>query len=86
VQDPALAKFMTETNPDLELQGDSIPAAGGDLQGWIVGKDNTELTAAIVAAIDALIADGTWGEIMEAGGLTDAALDAPLVNGKEPVN
>ncbi len=83
LQVPALAQFMTETTPELELQGEPFPSPISDVQGWIVGKDNTELIDAIYTAINELIEDGTWTDIMEEAGQLEVALLPPLVNGEE---
>lgn len=83
LQEPALAKYMVETNPDLELQGDMIPAAEGEYQGWIFAKDDEELTNAVLDAIDLLIEDGTWQEIMDEAGIGEAAIMPPRMNGEE---
>ncbi len=84
LQEPALAKYMVESNPDLEIVGAAFPSPLASLQGWVVKKGNTELTEAILTAIDELIEDGTWGEIMEDAGLTEVALLPPLVDGEKP--
>ncbi len=83
LQDPALATYMVETTPELELQGDPIPSANSSLEGWVIAKDDEEIAAMFIAAINQLIEDGTWGQILEEGGLTDAALPGPLLNGEE---
>ncbi|WP_449281717.1 transporter substrate-binding domain-containing protein [Leucobacter sp.] len=83
LQEPALAKYMVETTPDLELQGDPIPSSDGEWQGWVFAKDDTETIDAVYAAIEALIEDGTWQGIMEEAGLEASMALPPRVNGEE---
>lgn len=82
VQVQAIAKYMVDNTPQLEMQGAPFPSPDAAYSGWIVGKDNTALSAALVGAINALIADGTWGKIMKDAGITESALPAPLINGQ----
>lgn len=83
LQVPAVAKYMVDTTPDLELQGEPFKIDGiGEYEGWIVAKDNDELTSAIVQAINSMIADGSWQKLMADAGREATSLPEPLVNGE----
>ena len=82
VQVQALAKYMIATTPGLEFQGKPFPSPNSEFSGWVVGKDNKALATALTSAINALIADGTWGKIMKDAGITESAVPAPLINGE----
>jgi polar amino acid transport system substrate-binding protein len=76
--DSALTAYYAQVQPDAFTQVDSIfvePA----LLGAITTK-GSGLAEAISAAVDALIADGTYDEIVEAWGLGVAAIDDSAVN------
>lgn len=76
--DSALTAYYSQVQPDAFTQVDSIfvePA----LLGAITKKDSG-LAEAIAAAVDSLIADGTYEEIVDAWGLGAAAIDASGVN------
>lgn len=83
LQEPALAKYMVETTPELELQGDPFPSFDGEWQGWVFAKNDTETVEAVYAAIEALIENGTWQEIMSEAGLEASMVVPPRINGEE---
>ncbi|WP_169566283.1 ABC transporter substrate-binding protein [Microbacterium luticocti] len=56
------------------LQGDT------SYYGIAVDKSDTQLRDALVTALTAVIADGTYGKVLAKYGLEDLALDKPLVN------
>lgn len=82
LQDPAVAKYTAEQNKKLEVLPNTLKAAGDQYQGWILGKDNTQLQKAVVQAIDELAKDGTWQKLLQKAGLRELVLTPPLVNGK----
>lgn len=83
LQVPAVAKYMVDTTPELGLAGEPFKLDGiGEYEGWIVAKDNDELTSAIVQAIESMIADGSWQSLMADANREATALPAPLVNGQ----
>ena len=48
--------------------------------GIVVPKEETEFATAIQGAVDALIADGTYGAILEEWGVSNGAVTAAEVN------
>ncbi|GAA4079087.1 ABC transporter substrate-binding protein [Nocardioides kongjuensis] len=76
--DGALTAYYAQLQPDAFSQVDDIfvePA----LLGAITKKD-TGLAAAIEAAVNSLIEDGTYADLLEAWGLSAAEIDASGVN------
>jgi polar amino acid transport system substrate-binding protein len=76
--DSALTAYYAQLQPDAFSQVDDIfvePA----LLGAITKKD-TGLAAAIEAAVTSLIEDGTYADLLDAWGLSAAAIDASGVN------
>jgi polar amino acid transport system substrate-binding protein len=80
LQDPAVAAYTAEQDPDLELVEGYLVEDEPVLQGWVVAKDNDVLARAFVQAILNLAEDGTWQEIMEEAGLGDAMHLPPTIN------
>jgi polar amino acid transport system substrate-binding protein len=74
---PVMAYAVQQTNGQLELLGDVYDAAP---YGYVVTKDQTEFAQALEAALEALIADGTYQQVLEKWGVEDGALDDPTVN------
>jgi polar amino acid transport system substrate-binding protein len=64
-----------QTGGQVEQLGDVQDAAP---QGIVVAKDDTELTAAVQAAMQKLMDDGTWQEILDGWGVTGALSTAEL--------
>ncbi|WP_127127455.1 ABC transporter substrate-binding protein [Georgenia sp. SYP-B2076] len=64
-----------QTGGQVEQLGDVQDAAP---QGIVVAKDNTELTAAVQAAMQKLMDDGTWQDILDGWGVTGALSTAEL--------
>ena len=54
--------------------------------GFAVAKDNTELADALLAALKAIIADGTYAEILETYNLSENALTEPGINLETTLN
>lgn len=65
------------TNDQLEVVGGVRDAAP---QGIVVAKDDPELAAAIQGAVQHLMDDGTWADILESWGVTDAALETAEIH------
>lgn len=82
VNDLPSAVYISETTQDGEafevVPGDVIDGAP---YGIGVNKDQPELRDAIAAALDQLIDDGTYDEILDAWGITSGSVDEAVVNG-----
>ena len=74
---PVVGYAIEQTGGQVEQLGDVFDAAP---QGIVVAKDDTELAAAIQAALQTLMDDGTLEEILGAWGSGDAALDTAEIN------
>ena len=68
---------LQRTNGALELQGDITGTAP---QGVVVAKDDPEMTAAVQAALQSLMDDGTLEEIFATWGITENVATEALVN------
>ncbi|GAB2986021.1 ABC transporter substrate-binding protein [Frigoribacterium salinisoli] len=82
VNDLPSAVYISDTTQDGEafevVPGDVIDGAP---YGIGVNKDQPELRDAIAAALDGLIEDGTYDEILDAWGITSGSVDEAVVNG-----
>lgn len=82
VNDLPSAVYISQTTQNGEtfevVPGDVIDGAP---YGIGVNKDNPELRDAIAAALDAIIEDGTYDEILDAWGITSGAVTEATVNG-----
>jgi polar amino acid transport system substrate-binding protein len=74
---PVMAYAVKQTNGQLELLGDVYDAAP---YGYVVPKDQTEFGQAIADAVKALIADGSYADVLEKWGVEKGAIDDPTVN------
>lgn len=74
-----LAFFEIETPGVYTAVGSPLPAQP---LGIVVDKENTALADAVLAAVEALRADGTWAEILKRWKLEDADME-PTINGVE---
>jgi polar amino acid transport system substrate-binding protein len=74
---PVMAYAVQQSNDALELAGDVYDAAP---YGYVVAKDGG-LSEAIHAAVQSLIDDGTYADIVETWGLSDGALSQSEING-----
>lgn len=77
--DSALVAYHAQLQPDTFSHVEDIfvePA----LLGVVVNKENSELAAAVEAAVQSLIEDGTYAAIIDAWGLGAAAVDAAEVD------
>jgi polar amino acid transport system substrate-binding protein len=82
VNDLPSAVYISKTAQD----GTAFEVVPGDVidgapYGIGVNKDNAELRDAIAAALDAIIDDGTYGEILGAWGIESGQITAAVVNG-----
>lgn len=82
VNDLPSAVYISKTAQD----GTAFEVVPGDVidgapYGIGVNKDNAELRDAIAAALDAIIEDGTYGEILGAWGIESGQITAAAVNG-----
>ena len=82
VNDLPSAVYISKTAQDGEafevVPGDVIDGAP---YGIGVNKDDPELRDAIAAALDSLIDDGTYGEVLDAWGITSGSVTEATVNG-----
>jgi polar amino acid transport system substrate-binding protein len=74
---PVMAYAVQQTHGQLELLGDVYDAAP---YGYVVAKDQTEFAQVLADAVTALIADGTYAEVLEKWGVQDGAITDPTVN------
>jgi polar amino acid transport system substrate-binding protein len=74
---PVMAYAVKQTNGQLELLGDVYDAAP---YGYVVPKDQTEFGQAIADAVKALIADGSYADVLKKWGVEKGAIDDPTVN------
>jgi polar amino acid transport system substrate-binding protein len=82
VNDLPSAVYISKTTQD----GKAFEVVPGDVidgapYGIGVNKDNPELCDAIAKALDELIEDGTYGEILGAWGIESGQIDAAVING-----
>jgi polar amino acid transport system substrate-binding protein len=74
---PVAAYAVKQTSGQLALVGDIYDSAP---YGYAVGKTQTDFADAISGAVQALIADGTYKQILDKWGVTAGAITAPAVN------
>lgn len=74
---PVMAYAVQQTNDQLELLGDIYDSAP---YGYVVPQAQTEFAQLLADALDALIEDGTYAEILEKWGVEAGAIDDPAVN------
>lgn len=80
--DSAVAGYLAKTGAEFDAIG---PPSGGANYGIAVANRDTDLRVALVDALVAVMADGTYRALVEKWGLTRAALDAAAVNGRRVV-
>jgi polar amino acid transport system substrate-binding protein len=74
---PVMAYAVRQTQGQLELLGgvyDSAP------YGYVIKKDQTEFAQAVAGAVKALIADGSYQQVLEKWGVQGGAITDPTVN------
>jgi polar amino acid transport system substrate-binding protein len=74
---PVSAYAVKQTNGQLALIGDIYDSAP---YGYVVGKAQTDLADALSGAVQAIIADGTYKQILDKWGVTAGAITTPAVN------
>jgi len=74
---PVVGYAIEQTGGQIEQLGDVFDAAP---QGIVVAKDATDLAAAIQAALQTLMDDGTLVEVLDTWGSGDAALSTAEIN------
>jgi polar amino acid transport system substrate-binding protein len=74
---PVVAYAVKQTNGQLELLGDIYDSAP---YGYAVKKDQTDFAQALAGAVGALVADGTYKQILSKWGVEAGAIDNPAVN------
>jgi polar amino acid transport system substrate-binding protein len=74
---PVMVYAVQQTNGQLELLGD---AYGSAPYGYVVAKDQAEFAQVLADAVQALIADGSYQEVLEKWGVQNGAITDPTVN------
>jgi polar amino acid transport system substrate-binding protein len=74
---PVMVYAVQQTQGQLELLGD---AYGDAPYGYVVAKDQTDFAQAIADAVQALIKDGTYQQVLKKWGVQDGAITDPTVN------
>jgi polar amino acid transport system substrate-binding protein len=72
-----MAYAVQQTDGQIELLGDIYDAAP---YGYVVAKDQTEFAQALADAVQALIDEGAYQEVLENWGVEAGAIDAAAVN------
>jgi polar amino acid transport system substrate-binding protein len=74
---PVCAYAVKQTNGQLALMGDIYDSAP---YGYVVAKGQTDFADALSGAVQALITDGTYKQILDKWGVTAGAITSPAVN------
>jgi len=74
---PVMAYAVAQTNGQLELLGDIYDSAP---YGYVVPQDQADFAQALRDAVQALIDDGTYTQVLERWGVQDGAIDDPTVD------
>jgi polar amino acid transport system substrate-binding protein len=74
---PIMAYAVQQTGGQLELLGEIYDAAP---YGYVVAKDQADFAQAVADAVQSLIDDGTYTEVLSRWGVEDGAIDEPTVN------
>lgn len=74
---PVMAYAVEQTGGQLELLGDIYDSAP---YGYVVPKDETDFAQALADAVQALVDDGSYLEVLQRWGVEDGAIDDPTVN------
>lgn len=75
----AVAVYMSKTNPRLQLSN-SIVDGFTSFSGMMIAKSRPEFRAALVAAFDSAIADGSYKKILEKYDVADIAVTTDTVH------
>ncbi|MFD1713122.1 ABC transporter substrate-binding protein [Amnibacterium flavum] len=73
------AAYLNQTAPT-PINYASIESFPQKYLGMVVEKDNTDLQDALLAGLEAVIADGTYAEILDKWGMSSLALEEPGIN------
>ncbi|SBS71748.1 ABC transporter substrate-binding protein [uncultured Microbacterium sp.] len=73
------AAYLNQTAPT-PINYTGIESFPQKYLGMVIAKDNTELQEALLAGLEAVIADGTYLEILEKWGMESLALEEPGIN------
>jgi polar amino acid transport system substrate-binding protein len=79
MQDYASAKYISQTS-DVDVTVVSQDFIPKGYLGMVVAKDNVQLQNALLAAMKAVIADGTYAQILKQWSVSDLALNDPGIN------
>ncbi len=74
---PVMAYAVAQTNGQLELLGDIYDSAP---YGYVIPQDQADFAQAVRDAVQALIDDGTYTQVLERWGVQDGAIDDPTVD------
>jgi polar amino acid transport system substrate-binding protein len=74
---PVIAYAVAQTHGQLELLGNVYDSAP---YGYVIKKDQTEFAQAVAGALKALIADGSYQQVLEKWGVQAGAITDPTVN------
>ncbi|WP_040338764.1 ABC transporter substrate-binding protein [Candidatus Blastococcus massiliensis] len=74
---PVMAYAVQQTDGQLELLGDIYDSAP---YGYVVPKEQTQFAEALQRALQALIDEGAYDEVLSNWGVEDGAIDDPSVN------
>ena len=73
------AAYLNQTAPT-PINYASIESFPQKYLGMVIAQDNTDLQEALLAGLEAVIADGTYAEILEKWGMSSLALEEPGIN------
>jgi polar amino acid transport system substrate-binding protein len=74
---PVMVYAVQQTNGQLEVLGEPY---GNAPYGYVVAKDQTEFAQVLADAVQALIADGSYQDVLAKWGVEDGAIDTATVN------
>jgi polar amino acid transport system substrate-binding protein len=74
---PVMVYAVQQTNGQLEVLGEPY---GNAPYGYVVAKDQTEFAQVLADAVQALIADGSYQDVLTKWGVEAGAIDTPTVN------
>jgi polar amino acid transport system substrate-binding protein len=74
---PVVAYAVQQTNGQLDQIGDVYDSAP---YGYVIAKDQTDFAQVIADAVQSLITDGTYQQVLEKWGVEAGAIDNPTVN------
>ena len=74
---PVVAYAVKQTNGKLQLLGDIYDSAP---YGYVVPKDATPFAKALQQALQQLISDGTYQQVLKKWGVDQGAIDNPQIN------